>query len=209
MIIRQHFNLICRLNPGDSVMKIKKEDRRIRITKTAIRESLIELLEQYPISKISVKMLCETADINRSTFYAYYDNQYDLLNQIQQEVAVGIEQVISTTQFSDDTDDAIAVVVQVLEYAKANAALFRVLLSEHGDSGFQNNLMMLTQQKTLEELSGTKQIPPMVTKYVQLFVIHGIISIMRVWLADDCKDEPAMLGDFILTIITQGVNGLY
>ena len=54
-----------------------KEDRRIRITKKAIKESLIELLQEYPIAKISVKMICESADINRSTFYAHYNDQSD------------------------------------------------------------------------------------------------------------------------------------
>ena len=49
-------------------MKAEKEDRRVRLTKQAIRESLIELMQEYPIAKISVKMICDTADINRSTF---------------------------------------------------------------------------------------------------------------------------------------------
>ena len=51
-------------------MKQEKIDRRIKYTKHALQEAMIELLETHPIAKISVSMLCEKADVNRSTFYA-------------------------------------------------------------------------------------------------------------------------------------------
>lgn len=188
----------------------KKEDRRIRITKLAIRESLIELMQQYPISKISVKMICESADINRSTFYAHYTNQVDLLNQLQQEVLSGIQESISTTRFNDETEDAVIVIVQILEYAKANTTLFKVLLSEHGDSSFQNGLLLLAQQKALEEeLGEVKYLDPSIRKYVELFAIHGILSIIRNWLNDGCIEESAVLAAFILKILMQGISSLY
>lgn len=190
-------------------MDVRKEDRRIRITKMAIRESLIELMQQYPISKISVKMICETADVNRSTFYAHYTNQYDLLEQMQREVALGIQDYVANTQFTDESEDSITVVIQILEYAKSNSALFNVLLSEHGDSGFQNNLMTVVQQKTMEELVVTKNLDPSIIKYVELFAINGILSIIRRWLSDNCTEEPAVLGHFIVKIIMQGISGLY
>ena len=50
----------------------KKTDRRILKTKRALRESLLYLLKEQPIQKISVSRLCEKSDINRSTFYTYY-----------------------------------------------------------------------------------------------------------------------------------------
>ena len=49
----------------------KKTDRRILKTKRALRESLLYLLKEQPIQKISVSRLCEKSDINRSTFYTY------------------------------------------------------------------------------------------------------------------------------------------
>ena len=44
----------------------KKTDRRILKTKRALRESLLYLLKEQPIQKISVSRLCEKSDINRS-----------------------------------------------------------------------------------------------------------------------------------------------
>ena len=190
-------------------MKHEKEDRRVRITKIAIRDSLIELMQQYPIAKISVKMICESADINRSTFYAHYADQNDLLDKIQQEAAEGIKAHVVATRFTEQGEDSIAVVVQVLEYAQENSALFRVLLSNHGDSTFQRELMYFVQQKTLEELRGHKQVDATVTKYVELFAINGILSIIHAWLEEGCRDSPRMMAELIMKLLMQGIQSLY
>ena len=62
-----------------------KESRKTRYTRMALEDSLIELMTKKPISKITIKELCENADINRTTFYSHYSDQYDLLRQIEDD----------------------------------------------------------------------------------------------------------------------------
>ena len=64
-----------------------KENRKVLYTKRVIRESLEELLKSKPIQKITVKELTELADINRSTFYAYYETIQNLIEEIEIENA--------------------------------------------------------------------------------------------------------------------------
>ncbi len=61
------------------------ENRRSKLTKRIIKEALIELLTEEDILKISVKRLCEKAEINRSTFYLHYETIEDLLNEFTNE----------------------------------------------------------------------------------------------------------------------------
>ena len=49
-------------------MAINENDRRVRRTKKLIRKGLIELAQEKPIEKISVKELADRVDINRGTF---------------------------------------------------------------------------------------------------------------------------------------------
>ena len=63
----------------------KRDDRRAAYSKKMIRESLYELMKTKPLNKITVKEICETADVNRSTFYAYYMDIYDLHQKITKE----------------------------------------------------------------------------------------------------------------------------
>ncbi len=190
-------------------MERKREDRRIRITKLAIRESLIELMQEQPISKISVKMLCEAADINRSTFYAHYKDQYALLIAIQQEIIADVKEQVFSAQFLEASDSGISVLVKVLEYGKANAALLKVLLSENGDSSFQHELMLLAQEKIIEEFQGERSLPPRIIQYLKRFALDGLISIMRHWLDENCADDPKMLASLMVKLLVYGTNGLY
>ena len=50
---------------------------------TAIRmdEALIALLEKKDFAYISIKEICDTAGVNRSTFYLHYENTSDLLKE--------------------------------------------------------------------------------------------------------------------------------
>ena len=61
----------------------EKENRKIRYSKKVIRDSLMELMESKPILSVSIKDICELADISRSTFYSHYKDQYDLLRQVE------------------------------------------------------------------------------------------------------------------------------
>ena len=51
-------------------------------TKKLIFDTFIELLNQKPFDKITVKDIVETCDINRNTFYYYYSDIYDLLEEV-------------------------------------------------------------------------------------------------------------------------------
>jgi len=50
-----------------------------------IKESLIELLKEKSIDKITVKELSELADINRSTFYTHYCDIYAVAEEMAEE----------------------------------------------------------------------------------------------------------------------------
>ena len=47
-------------------------DIRIEKTKTAIHNTFLELRSKKPLEKITIKELCEKAQINKSTFYSHY-----------------------------------------------------------------------------------------------------------------------------------------
>lgn len=59
-------------------------DRRIETTKKNIRRALVSLSATKPYPEITVKELCEAADINRTTFYVHYKNTREVLEDIEQ-----------------------------------------------------------------------------------------------------------------------------
>lgn len=62
------------------------EDKRIQKTKKYLKKTLIEILGFKPFEKITVKEICEKSQISRMTFYAHYNDKYDLVDDISKDM---------------------------------------------------------------------------------------------------------------------------
>ena len=54
----------------------KPESRRTQMTRRLIRTALIELMGEKTFERITIKELCERADVNRTTFYLHYSDGF-------------------------------------------------------------------------------------------------------------------------------------
>ena len=65
---------------------MRKSDARVRYTQRVLKESFLSLLREKPVNKITVKEVCELAELNRATFYAHYSDCFALMESIEQEL---------------------------------------------------------------------------------------------------------------------------
>ena len=72
----------------------KKTDRRVRKTKTQLRNGLAMLMKEKSVGEITVKELVDQVDINRSTFYLHYPDISGLLYEIENDLAEEMERAI-------------------------------------------------------------------------------------------------------------------
>ena len=83
-------------------------------TQKAIKDTFLKLLDERPLSQISVKMLVEECGINRNTFYYHYADIPALIEEIVTEEA---ERIIAQYPTIDTLRDGLNA---VLEFASAN-----------------------------------------------------------------------------------------
>ncbi|MGM9645139.1 MAG: TetR/AcrR family transcriptional regulator [Eubacteriales bacterium] len=62
------------------------EDKRIKKSKLALKQSLIALLDTRPFDDLTVTEICKKADISRITFYAHYEDKYQLVEDIFEDL---------------------------------------------------------------------------------------------------------------------------
>ena len=62
------------------------EDKRIRKTKRNLKNTLIQMLSEQSLEKVSVTELCRRAETSRITFYAHYNDKYALVDEIFQDM---------------------------------------------------------------------------------------------------------------------------
>ena len=73
---------------------MEKIDRRVRKTRALLLQGLVKMLETHDIQDISVKELTELVDINRGTFYLHYDDIYDMLHKIEDEMFLEFNEIM-------------------------------------------------------------------------------------------------------------------
>ena len=187
------------------VLKKKKIDQRVRLTQTLLKNALVELMQKQHISKISVRTLCETAGINRSTFYLHYSDPYDLLSQVEQEVLDNLTRYLNHKSITDIKPMSTQVLSNFLDYVKENDDLFKALLSENCDFAFQKDLMELAQVISSQP---NQSLDPKTIEYVKVFCIPGAINVLQKWLQDGMKETTEQISEFIIQIIYFGVSNL-
>ena len=69
-------------------------------TEDAIKKQFLELYQKEEYAKISVKELCASTPVARTTFYAYYNNIDDVMREIENELINVIMQITDNSKSS-------------------------------------------------------------------------------------------------------------
>jgi len=184
-----------------------KENRKTRYTKMVLRESLMELMKQKPISAISVKELCAHADVSRSSFYTYYSDQYDLLQKTEEETLAFIDNIHTKYSFyKKGSRESLQMLEEILQYIADNSKSIYVLFSENGDINFQKKVFSSMYQKNVMK-SLTDKLPDEQTRqYYYLFIVTGSLGIIYHWIKNGMDKSIHELAKIITNLTSQIVK---
>jgi len=172
----------------------EKESQRVRLTKRLIKESLLKLLEHKDIRNITVKELCEDAELNRTTFYLHYENPDDVLRSIHVDIIDNIN-----SHFEKITSkNARAVIMDILEYIHDNKKTFNVLLCKQSSDEFR--MQFIQSVFPYDIFSPDDSEKDGIQKYLNGFIAAGLFSIVYNYIADDCKEDVEKITDIIINI---------
>lgn len=182
-------------------------DRRKKYTRMVLKESLMDLLKNKPISNITIKEICELADINRSTFYSHYSSQYDLLNAIEEEFIEDMTATLNQYNFSKE-EEALKMTEKILEYIAKKRDVCQTLLSENSDIHFQKKGMMITQEFIFKNWISDSQLDRETFEYINIFVVSGSIYVIKNWVENGMDKTPREMAEIINNFINRGLSNI-
>lgn len=163
-----------------------------------MHNALITLLNKKDFELITVKEICELAEVNRSTFYLHYDNSYDLLKETIEAVYKDFFSRFSADgnkeiNLKEKSDEELFLItpnylMPYLEFVEDNRKLFFIMYEKNEMMGAEK-----TYEKWFKEIFG-----PILTRFgvsqeeqpfIMIFYLEGIIGIINEWLARDCKES--------------------
>jgi len=183
----------------------KKLDRRKKYTRKVLKESLVALLANgKPISAITVKEICEMADINRSTFYMHYSDPYDLLDKIEAEIIEDMNTYLSSYRFTIE-EESLKMTQKLLEYITNNKFLFQTLLTKNRDPAFEQRLMDIAQRFMMSTVHHLKEVN---SRYLSTFVVSGAIHVIKDWMKNEMDLSPKEMAIMINHFANYGMSNL-
>lgn len=108
------------------------EDRRVRKTKAALQQAMVELVVEHGYEAISIDALAGRADVTRATFYAHYPSKAALLTAVVDAFA---DEVIAALEANEVTSGAAGRLEVLLEQAQASRDVLGIIVRGEGDGG--------------------------------------------------------------------------
>ena len=172
------------------------------LTKKLLKDSLIDMLEKESIHKISIRELCEQAGINRSTFYKYYGNQYELLEDMENELLEHIWGV-DTENILIQPEMNVERIASLLSYFESCYQLVRLLVNNNVDPAFPEKVISLPEIKALATQRLGEGYSAQQLDYLATFLINGSFHMIRQWINKEERESPMDIAALLFDMITR------
>ena len=188
---------------------------------TAIRmdEALITLLEKKDFEYITIKEICDTAGVNRSTFYLHYENTADLLKEttryiIDKHLAYyEIDEKRISLQFETCKREELLFITDeyltpYLTFIKDNQRLFKMSIKQFHSMNLDEVYGRMFEY-IFSPILARFGVPETERSYVMKFYLNGVFAIIMEWLNKNCSDDMKMIIKIIIDCVMgeRNVNG--
>lgn len=156
-------------------------------TKKNIQKSFITLLNQYPLNKITVKRIAEECKINRNTFYYYYTDTYEVLEELfQSELQLVLdayndtlsweESFLAATSFALENKTAIYHVYHSIQRESLRDYIFQVA----------GNVMFQYVDKIAQDIPTQASDKKLIAYFYQCALTEMVLR----WIATNMEEDP-------------------
>ena len=184
-----------------------KPDRRVARTKKAIKNAFAELMSEKEISEITVKDIAETADVNRKTFYNYYKSVYDIVNEIENELVLAFDNVLSNIDFKQEMKNPYGIFEKLTGVINQDFDFYsRLMKMNHNANLMQKLYVALKDRMKASFLSQTEIEEPQLDIVVN-YMISGMLSVYQSWFNSDRAESIEELSKTVSIMTFSGING--
>ena len=175
-----------------------KNNQRTRLSKMLFKNALMDLLkEKGSINKVSVRELCDRAELNRSTFYAHYQEPNDLLIEIETELLDATEEHLKKIGAENEIG-AHKYILSFLQYNRQNDKPFRALLIDSTDPEFRSRFM---QQSIIQFVENLRIVlPKELEQYIFSYILNGSTGIIIQWIRSDYAADENEIVNLLFSI---------
>ena len=185
-----------------------KTDLRIVKTKKLLFNALLTLMKEKNFDKIKISDICGEALINRSTFYAHYEDKYDLLTDLFEEQRLALlKELEEENNVLFSKDYIMKLLSVVIDYIDDKKDIYSSILL-HNKNGFLIDFLIdVIEKDASERLKNYEDIKNsnLPLDIIVKFYAGGIINIGISWLTHSEKYNKDELLNYIDKLIPEKI----
>ena len=187
---------------------MNKNESKYFNTAKKMDDALLSLLEKKTFEYITIKDICEEANVNRSTFYLHYDNLNDLLEEVISNTNADFYEAFSFTERKDVASSNLnelnfindSYLLPYLEFVRKHKRVYQEI--KNNSSLFRaDRYKKEIYQDFVNQILDKFGIDDKYKEYLFDFFVSGIQSIVARWLKNDCDLEVQEVANLIKTLV--------
>lgn len=164
---------------------------RYQSTEDKIQKALFSLLKFRKYNDIAIKEICYEAGINRSSFYAHYQDINDLMIKTEMRLSKTIEQIFNPNTIWNE-----AVFVKLFEFLYENRDFYKAYLCTNEQTfmeknDFMNYTKIINTSTQIDKFSYNERI------YHMAFFAGGLKALSKSWIQTGCKETPEQMAKIL------------
>lgn len=186
---------------------MNKSESKYFNTATKMDLALISLLKKKPFEYITVSEICETASVNRSTFYLHYETISDLLDETTRYLLDDFRSYFPTDTIDlvcCDRNELVFVcdkyLTPYLTYIKNHKEVFGTAITHNKILKFEDVHKRLFDN-IFNPILDRFHYPSNTRQYVTMYYLNGINAIVLEWLKNGCDKSIAEISEIISVCI--------
>lgn len=192
-------------NVGDGGMEnIIKVDPRTKKTKRAIRNALAQLLSEKDMNDITVKEIAAYAEINRKTFYCYYNGIYQVVDEIENEIVIAFESIMNEVDIRQALIEPYMIFERLTSVINTDIDFYGHLLNDN----LTNKIVQVLVAKTKEALLQQVNLDEQKADVILQFTITGMVAVYQQWYHSNRNQSIEELAEIIGIMSFQGFSGI-
>jgi AcrR family transcriptional regulator len=184
-------------------------DRRIDKTKKVLKETLVSLMEEKELRKITISEITTRANVNRGTFYLHYLDIYDMVEKLGDEIIDKIKEIVDSNNPLAMNYLYLPVLVKIVEYFYQDQQFIRAMISPNGDPFFLGRIQKIMIEHTMKLYKKDfKYYDENYVRVIMTFIVSGGVGVFTEWFKGGCKTPIHEVIAPCEAIISKGMNNL-
>ncbi len=182
-------------------------DRRVVKTKRAIKEAFAKLLTQKDINDITISDIAAEANINRKTFYNYYDGIYEVVGEIEDDIVRLIDKEVTGIGFQNSLQSPYLIFEKLTKVINTDTDFFGYLLGMNANVSLESKIADLLKSKFKMFVLQDVEISELRLNLMTEFIISGMVAVYRRWFNSDRSEPIETISEEMKLLAFEGING--